>query len=276
MQEQSLKPLHDLACETAQEAGRLLCTHFGQIQEAQIEAKRSAADHVSVADRESEELIRARLTADHPHIGFMGEESAETHSARHELVWVVDPLDGTSNYLCGLPLWSVSIALCDRDLQPLIGVVHAPLLSKLWSAIQGQGALANGKPMHVRTVPRGGGLFNAMLATGFPYDLEGSAMRFNIHNFGRMQRCFHKIRRLGSAAIDLAYIAEGVLDGMWELMLSAWDTAAGILLVSEAGGYCSRFDGSDYTAGDEQLLAAATPELLALMQNELQAAQSTS
>jgi myo-inositol-1(or 4)-monophosphatase len=261
------------AVAAAQAAGELLADYFRRIDASQIDSKSSAVDLVSIADREAEALLREYLARAMPSAGFIGEESAPPAPGTFETTWVVDPLDGTSNYLAGLPIWAVSIALCDHHLLPQLGVVHAPLLGRTWTTVRGGGAWCAGQRLAVRQTPPGGGLANAMLATGFPYDIAGQRGLANISYFCHMQRVFHKIRRLGSAAIDLAYVAEGTFDGMWELSLSAWDTAAGMLLITEAGGLVQRLDGSAYTPGDSAVLAAATPELAEAMRLNLRSAQ---
>ena len=253
--------LNDLATTAAHRAGHKLVTFFNQLDSTSIDNKSSQVDLVSIADRTAEKLIFDFLKSEIPDYGFIGEEATQGNADLGEFNWVVDPLDGTSNYLCGLPIWSVSIALCDSNLQPVVGTVHAPLFGKTWTAMIGLGARANGSPVSVRKEPPGGGMANAMIATGFPYDTCSGGLNTNLENFQAMQSRFHKIRRMGSAAIDLAMIAEGTFDGMWELKLSAWDTAAGLLLVREAGGLDCRFDGTGYTPGDVDLLVAATPEL---------------
>lgn len=251
------------ALQAAQAAGELATSYFRKLTEEQISSKSSLSDLVSIADQQCEELIRGILYKAAPDYGFIGEESWQREAVQHDYCWVVDPIDGTSNYLAGLPLWATSIALCDARLRPLIGIVHSAPLQKTWSAVQGEGALLNGEPIAVRAAIPVGGLYNSMLATGFPYDTTERGT--NLDYFSRMQRRFHKIRRLGSAAIDLAFVAEGIFDGMWELKLHPWDTAAGILLVSEAGGTYSQFDGTLYTPGDIELAVAARPELLTLL-----------
>jgi len=253
-------------------AGTLLLDYSRRIDASSIESKTSNVDLVSAADREAENLIRHELDAATPGFGFIGEESARGEDPASELSWVVDPLDGTSNYLCGLPIWSVSIALCQRhaaDYLPLVGVVYAPPLEKLWSAAAGQGAALNGEPIRVRAEPAGGGLHNAMIATGFPYSINADDSSSNLANFSRMQRRFHKIRRLGSAAVDLAFVADGTYDGMWELGLKLWDISAGRLLISEAGGEFEMLIGQG-TRPDVHILAAASFELLIEMRRVLE------
>jgi myo-inositol-1(or 4)-monophosphatase len=249
--------------QAARDAGALATSYFQRLTSSQISAKSSAADLVSIADHEAEALIFSRLESSLPGLGFIGEETFISGQRLLDFNWVVDPIDGTSNYLSGLPIWAVSIALCDAEFTPLVGVVHAPLLDRTYVARRGSGAVCNGKPLRVRGEKPSGGVFNSMLATGFPYDTTRHGT--NIDYFARMQSRFHKIRRMGSAALDLAFTAEGIFDGMWELKLKPWDTAAGILLVSEAGGVYSQMDGRPYRPGDIELVVAASPELLQLM-----------
>lgn len=249
---------------------RRLVEQQKQLQASDIVSKSNSADLVSSADREAETTLRAALADILPGSGFIGEEFEARQPGEDGLYWVADPLDGTSNYLCGLPVWCVSVGLTDREMHSLLGVICAPLLNRTWTAIRGHGAACNGEPIAVRRSPPGGGIDNSMLATGFPYDVA-TREKNNIDYFVRMQKRFQKIRRLGSAAIDLAFVAEGVFDGMWELQLKPWDCAAGVVLVEEAGGLLRSTEGEPYRLGHDELVAAATPELLALMLATLQA-----
>lgn len=239
-----------------------------------IASKSSAVDLASSADSEAEDALRDSLGRLVPEAGFVGEESFdstawESNAERPALAWVVDPLDGTSNFLCGLPIWSVSVALCEVDaagkLVPFIGVISAPLLGRLWISRRSHGAWLGEKRLQVRAEPPGGGMHNAMFATGFPYDVAEGHAWSNIEQYSRMQKRFQKIRRMGSAAIDCAFVAEGVFDAMWEFKLKPWDVCAGLLLLNEAGALTCRLDGSTYTPGDLDMVTAATPELQALM-----------
>lgn len=239
-------------------AGEMLRDYQLRLSGLKIDSKSSSVDLVSEADVEAEKQIVEALRTAVPGAGFIGEESTEAPVDSADYFWVIDPLDGTSNYLAGLPIWAVSIGLCDGTMTPLCGVIHAPLMRKTWTAGRGMGAEANDSGMNVRTQPVGGGWRNAMLATGFPYDACSNPEDETLPQFVKMQQRFHKIRRLGSAAIDMALVAEGIYDGMWELRLKSWDTAAGTILIREAGGIVSRFDGSDYTPGDVDLVAAGT------------------
>lgn len=256
-----LSSLLSAATAAAVRAGSHLTSIQGAIEQGWIESKSTAVDLVSTADREAEDIIRQALSQ-YAEIGFIGEESPLPDPGAFNHFWCVDPLDGTSNFLCGLPLWCVSIALITPDYYPLLGVVHAPLLGKTWSAARGAGAYCNGTAISVRTKPPGGGLSNSMLATGFPYDVTTAQTDTNIDLYVVMQGKFQKIRRLGSAAIDMAYVADGTFDGMWELKLKPWDSAAGVVLIEEAGGQLRQLSGKTYTPGDLSLVAASTPELL--------------
>jgi myo-inositol-1(or 4)-monophosphatase len=262
----------DLAGDTAIAAGRLLLEYSGRIDYSTVDHKSSSVDLVSAADQDAENLIRRALLRATPEFGFIGEESAaDEPDGEDKLYWIVDPLDGTSNYLCGLPIWSVSIALCQRrgsGFTPLVAAVSAPPLDKLWTAAAGAGAVLNNRPIRVRSEPAGGGLPNAMIATGFPYSSDERDAGSNIENFRRMQSRYHKIRRLGSAAIDLAFVADGTYDGMWELGLKLWDIAAGKLLILEAGGEFEMI-GAPQSWLDVHILAAARPDLMADMRRTL-------
>jgi len=273
VQSKDVSRYRDIAATAAHRAGELLTAYFRRVELADIEHKSTAIDLVSQADRDSEDLLRTLLPADSEGIGFIGEETSGSRmDGQQDLNWVVDPLDGTSNYLAGLPIWAVSIALCDMTgPQPaaLAGVVHAPLLGRTWTAAVDQGAHLNGAPIQVRHEPPGGGLDNAMLATGFPYNLAADGSGTNLSNFCRMQQRFHKVRRLGAAAVDLALIADGTFDGMWELSLQLWDVAAGMLLIREAGGQFEwRFPRQDEWA--VSILAASRADLLDIMRGLIQ------
>jgi myo-inositol-1(or 4)-monophosphatase len=250
------------ATAVAVEAGEQLRQAQGAIEAVAIQSKSASVDLVSNADEDAERLIRAGLSRVLPSAGFIGEESPMPDLAAHDLFWCVDPLDGTSNFLCGLPLWAVSIALVTPQLQPILGVVRAPLLNKTWAGANGLGATCNAVPIQVRVEPPGGGLQNSMLATGFPYDVTTASENHNIDYYTTMQRRFQKIRRLGSAAIDLAYVAEGTFDGMWELKLKPWDSAAGLVIAHEAGALTCTLEGKPYTPGDISLVAASNTVLL--------------
>jgi myo-inositol-1(or 4)-monophosphatase len=238
----------DLAEAAAHEAGRLLMSRFGGPAEAVAE-KSSPTDMVSEADRAAERLVVERLRVARPNDGVLGEEGAAVDGASGRR-WLVDPLDGTTNYLYGHPSWAVSIALEDADGLRL-GVVHAPVLRETYTAERGAGARLGGEPIRVRQPVD---LAQALVGTGFGYAAELRAAQAELLR-GALPR-LRDIRRGGSAALDLAWVAAGRLDGYWERGLSPWDLAAGSLLVTEAGGALAPLD------GEPPGLAAASPSLL--------------
>lgn len=214
-----------------------------------LERKTSVNDPVSDADRASEEAIAELLTAERPDDGLLAEEGsrAESGSGRR---WVVDPLDGTVNYLYRFPAWCVSIALQDGE-GSLVGVVHDPLRDETFRAARGGGCELNGKAVRVREQDE---LARALVATGFGYERERRELQAEVVRLVLPR--VRDIRRAGAAALDLAWLAAGRLDGYWERGLSPWDWAAGRLLVEEAGG--AIFELSDEPTG----LVAANPALL--------------
>ncbi|MGO2745327.1 inositol monophosphatase family protein [Microbacterium sp.] len=225
--------------------------------------KSTLADIVTEADREVEALIRSRLQAERAGDGFLGEESGVGESTTG-VTWVVDPIDGTVNYAYGIPGYSVSIAAVRGDVDPdrweaLAAVVYAPALGELFSASRGGGAWLAGQRLAVTTETPAG----ALLATGFGYD--PATHDGDLATVRGVMPLARDLRRMGSAAIDLAYVAAGRLDGYFERGLNPWDLAAGALLVEEAGGIVSRFD----TASARPMLVAAGPELHARLSQVL-------
>lgn len=219
-----------LMIRVAQEAGALLRDRF-ETAKATPRAEKSAGDFVTEADLAAERLIRDRLAAAHPGIGWLGEETGASGDP-DGLRWIVDPLDGTTNFLHGLPHWAVSIALAEGE-RVIAGVVHDPAKAETFTAAAGTGAYLDGAPV---AVSRGVPLAHALLATGVP---AGGRVRYLPHSMrdieGLMPDCAG-IRRWGAAALDLAYVAAGRIDAYWERNLGPWDVAAGLLLVTEAGG----------------------------------------
>jgi myo-inositol-1(or 4)-monophosphatase len=216
---------------------------------AGVERKSSETDLVSEADREAERAIAGLLRAERPDDGLLGEEAADVAS-RSGRRWVVDPLDGTINYLYGLREWCVSVAMEDAD-GVAVGVIHHPTAGETYRAVRAQGAELDGRPLAVSGHDR---LETALIATGFGYDAEVRAAQARAldHVLPRVR----DIRRAGSAALDLAWLAAGRLDGYFERGGNAWDWAAASLLVVEAGGVVERL------AGEPEGLAAASPALL--------------
>lgn len=231
--------LRELAAEIAREAGEL--ARRRRREGVSLAAtKSSLADIVTEADREVEDLIRARLQTARPGDGFLGEESAALESASG-VTWVVDPIDGTVNYAYGIPSYCVSIAAVERSADPqewdgVAAAVYAPALGEVFTGVRGGGAWLEGQRLAVTTETSAG----ALLATGFGYD--PATHDGDLATVGRVMPIARDLRRGGSAALDLAYVAAGRLDGYFERGLKPWDFAAGAILVSEAGGFVSRFD----------------------------------
>jgi fructose-1,6-bisphosphatase/inositol monophosphatase family enzyme len=237
-----------LAERAALAAGEVLLRRFGRPVQG-LEKKSSATDPVSDADRAAEETIRELLAAERPDDGLLAEEGshAEAESGRR---WVVDPLDGTVNYLYGFPAWCVSVALEDEE-GGAVGVVHDPVRQETFQAVRGVGSACNGAPIRVRERDD---LSHALVATGFGYERERRAMQAEV--LRRVLPEVRDIRRAGAAALDLSWLAAGRLDAYWERGLNPWDWAAGRLLILEAGGAVAELPGEPYG------LAAANPALL--------------
>jgi myo-inositol-1(or 4)-monophosphatase len=168
-------------------------------------------------------------------------EEGTTAGTRSDYRWIVDPVDGTTNYAHGYPIFGVSIAV-EHQGEIVVGVVHAPMLAETFVAVRGRGAVLNGRPIHVSAVPV---LDRSLLATGFPYDIRTRPDN-NLDHWARFAVRCQAVRRDGSAALNLAYVAAGRFDGFWELTLSPWDMAAGVLLVREAGGTLSTPEGGQH------------------------------
>ncbi|MBV8572758.1 MAG: inositol monophosphatase [Acidobacteriaceae bacterium] len=221
----------DAAIEIAREAGQLLLAHRGVAFEL-----KGDYDLVTAADRASEKLIMERLKQHFPQHGIVAEEGGRAEM-QAELRWYVDPLDGTTNFAHGFPMWNVTLALAKRN-EVIAGVVYDPLNRELFTAERGAGARLNGAPIRVSTAET---LNDALLATGFPS--RRRHQNVNIHFYYQLAMLSHGVRRGGSAAIDLAYTAAGRLEAFWEFGLNPWDMAAGTLLVEEAGGRVSGMRG---------------------------------
>jgi myo-inositol-1(or 4)-monophosphatase len=246
----------ELAERAARAAGEVLMSYFGHAAEG-LAVKSSPTDPVSDADREAEEAIQRILAAERPDDGVIGEEGANAAAASGR-TWIVDPLDGTVNFLYGMRAWSVSIALEDPD-GLAVGVVFNPVDQECFSAARGEGALLNGRRIRVTDCES---LDRAMVATGFSYEAEQRAVQAQI--LLRLLPAVRDVRRAGAAALDLAYVASGRVDAFYERGLKRWDEAAGRLLVQEAGGVVRDLKGEP--AG---VLATATAGLAALLEQEV-------
>jgi myo-inositol-1(or 4)-monophosphatase len=240
----------------AREAGALLLHYFHQ--GLKIEYK-GDADLVTAADRAAEALIRERITKQFPSHDVLGEEQG-LNDLGSDYRWYVDPLDGTTNFAHGYPVFCVSLALERQAVEErlsgqrgrcLAGVVYDPTRDELFTAEQGRGAHLNGKPIHVSKIAQ---LKECLVATGFPSHKRHKNP--NIYFYHQLTLRTHGVRRAGSAALDLCNVASGRFDGFWEFNLNPWDTAAGVLIVEEAGGKVSRFDGSPFELDSRETLAS--------------------
>lgn len=248
----------DFAVGVAREAGALqtACFRSGDLG---VETKSNAYDVVTRVDKECEKLIASRLAERFPDHALLGEEGGECGRAGSPWRWVVDPLDGTTNYSQGLPVFTVSIAL-QHNGKTVVGVVYAPYLDELFTAVKGGGAYLSEHghaPREIRISTKTD-LHTAVLATGFPYDKEVNEDN-NLDNLSRILPRIRGLRRMGSAAYDLACVAAGLIDGFWELALHEWDVCAGELIVTEAGGVVEtlREDrGVSIVAGNRALVGA--------------------
>ena len=220
----------DKAVELARSAGEKQLSFFRN-PELAFQTKLNSFDVVTEADKASERLIIDGIHSAFPGHSVLAEESGRDGTDDAEWLWIIDPLDGTTNFNQGLPVFSVSIALQHNGVT-VVGVVYAPYLGEMFTALKGNGAYLNGKPIHVR---RNSDIGSMVVATGMPYDRDRHPDN-NLDNISRVCLRVLGTRRTGSAAIDLAYTAAGYYDAYWELNLNIWDVAAGILLVQEAGG----------------------------------------
>jgi myo-inositol-1(or 4)-monophosphatase len=240
----------------AREAGALLMEYFHQ--HLKIEYK-GEADLVTAADRASEALIRERIRRRWPSHDVLGEEQG-LNDQSSDYRWYVDPLDGTTNFAHGFPVFCVSMALehqavdqrvSGKPASRIAAVIYDPTRDELFSAEQGRGAQLNGKPIHVS---RTAALKESLLATGFPSQKRHKNP--NIYFYHQITLHTHGVRRAGSAALDLCNVASGRFDGFWEFNLNPWDTAAGVLIVEEAGGKVTRFDGSQFELNSHETVAS--------------------
>ncbi|MFQ5564190.1 MAG: inositol monophosphatase family protein [Parvularculaceae bacterium] len=238
----------------ARKAARGLRRDFGELEALQV-SKKGAADFVSAADLRAEQVLFEELSKGRPKYGFVMEERGEIEGADNSNRFVVDPLDGTTNFLHGLPQFAISVAL-ERDRQPYAGVIYNPATDEMFWAEKGEGAFLNDRRIRVSSR---GALTACLFACGLPF--RGRPGRADaLSEAGRVLAETAGVRRFGSAALDLAFVAAGRFDAFWERALNPWDVAAGIILVREAGGYVSEIDGGPkpLTAGS---ILAANPEI---------------
>jgi myo-inositol-1(or 4)-monophosphatase len=236
-----------IGIKVALEAGKLLLQNFNSLHQVHY---KGTINPVTEMDQQSEHFIAQELSKAFPSYGFIGEEGCQSKGLSN-LRWIVDPLDGTTNYAHGYPLFAVSIALVQRN-EVLIGVVYCPILRELFYAEQDNGAFMNGQPIQVsRTKDIG----RSLVGTGFPYDAWTNT-RDNTTELRRFTKNVISVRSDGAAAIDLCHVAIGRLDAYWDLELESWDMAAGALIVTEAGGKVTTISGSRFNLGERNIVAS--------------------
>lgn len=233
--------------EIATGAGAILMKHFQKIHRIE---KKPGAGIVTEADKNAEAYLLNKISRKYPNSSIITEESGEFRRDPG-LMWVIDPLDGTTNYAHGFPWFCVSIGLWE-DEKPRAGIVYNPVNKELFYAEAGKGATKNGKKIRVSSVKT---LPDALLGTGFYYT-RGDRLSAEMHIFSRVQEVALGVRRPGSAALDLAYVASGRYEGFWERGLSSWDVAAGIVLVQEAGGKISDYVGKPTNLFRQEIVAS--------------------
>jgi myo-inositol-1(or 4)-monophosphatase len=240
--------LLNVMVQAATKAGRRLSRDFGEVENLQVSVK-GPGDFVSAADRQAEKIIFEELGKARPNFGFLMEERGEVKGSDPQNRWIVDPLDGTTNFLHGIPVFAVSIAL-EREGQIVAALVYNPVMDELFTAEKGKGAFLNDKRLRVgnrREMP------DCVFATGIPH-LGKPAHGDYLEQQRRVMRNASGVRRFGAAAIDLCYVAAGRFDGFWETGLSPWDMAAGVLMIREAGGFVTDFSGGQDMFGTTSIV----------------------
>lgn len=235
--------------KSARRAGRVLLRDFGEVEKLQVSTK-GAGDFVSRADIRAEEIIREELTTARPNYGWLGEESDEVKGADPTRRWIVDPLDGTTNFLHGLPHWAVSIAL-EHKAEIVAAVIYDPVRDEMFTAEKGAGCWLNDNRQRVSARRN---LIEMLFATGLPFGGR-SDLPDTLQDLARILPACSGVRRFGAASLDLAYVAAGRYDGFWERRLKPWDMAAGLLLVREAGGLTSPIDANGNILEDGTVIA---------------------
>lgn len=242
--------LINVMVKAADKAGRQLIRDFGDVEHLTV-SRKGPADFVSQADRRAERIIHEVLTEARPEFAFFGEESGQTGPEEPEGRWIVDPLDGTTNFLHGLPHWAISIAL-ERAGGIVAGLVFDPLKDELFWAERGQGAYLGSRQLRVSRKEE---LADSLFASGMPFKGRGD-QETTMTEIERVACASAGVRRFGSAALDLVYVAAGRYDGFWERGLSAWDIAAGALIANEAGGRVTDLSGGEKIVSDRSIIVA--------------------
>jgi myo-inositol-1(or 4)-monophosphatase len=238
--------LLNVMIKSARKAGRTLKRDFGEVEHLQVSLK-GPANFVTAADRRSEEILREELAHARPGYGFLGEEGGRHEGPDKTHTWIVDPLDGTSNFLHGIPHFAISIAL-EREGMIVAGVIYNPANDDLYTAERGKGAFLNDKRLRVAARQR---LADAVVTCGLPHLGRGD-LALGLRELAAVQDKVAGLRRFGAASLDLAWVAAGRFDAYWERNLGPWDIAAGLIIVREAGGYATDLDGGEtpYLTGD--------------------------
>ena len=237
----------EIASIAARQAGKIIKDYF---HKPKVISYKGRIDLVTNVDKKAEDIIIKIIKKSYPNHNILTEESEHSYNPNQEFCWVIDPLDGTTNYVHKFPFVSVSIAL-QKNQESILGIVYNPILEEFFYSEIGKGSFRNGNRISVSKTSI---ISNAFLSTGFPYKINDEK-RNNISNFAKIIRRCRGIRRAGSAAIDLCYVATGIFDGFWELELSPWDTAAGILIIKQAGGTITNFDGSKFSIFNKEIIA---------------------
>ncbi len=247
--ERDLKKILDQSLMVIEQAADFISAEFNTINKDQIEYK-GFNDLVSYVDKGAEKILVKGLQQIMPEAGILAEEGTGKQ-ADEQYTWIIDPLDGTTNYLHSLPIFSISVALMKQN-QPIVAVVYEINRREVFTATQGGGAFCNGKPIRISSAKNIG---ESLIATGFPY-YDFDKMENYLKILHALMKTSHGLRRLGSAAVDLAYVACGRFEGFFEYNLKPWDVAAGTLLVKEAGGLVTQFEGGDNPIFGKEIVAS--------------------
>ncbi len=240
----------NIAIEAAKEAGKFLKKNLGRVREIQ-QKEGQERNLVTEIDKRSEDIIIESIRRHFPNHDILAEESGSQTVGKSPYKWIIDPLDGTTNFTHGLPVFCVSIGLEFKD-ELLHGVIYDPMLDELFTAEKGKGAFLNGKRIRISQT---NSLIKSLLVTGFPYNIVENPANA-IEHFVNFLMKAQAVRRMGSAAIDLAYVAAGRYDGFWEVALNPWDVAAGALIVREAGGKLTDFSGNPHSIYTKEIVAS--------------------
>ncbi|MBN2017260.1 MAG: inositol monophosphatase [Candidatus Cloacimonetes bacterium] len=243
-----MKSYLDIAIEAARKGSEIIKENFHKKKEIDYKGRINLVTNV---DKEAEAVVIETISKYYPKHNILTEETKHKQDNNQSYRWVIDPLDGTTNYVHGFPFVCVSIAL-QKDDESILGVVYNPILDELFYAEKGKGSFRNDQTI---SVSYNADFSKSLLATGFPYDMYNEE-RNNIRYFSKMIKQCRGIRRPGAAALDMCYVACGIFDGYWELELFPWDTAAGLIIVEEAGGKVTTFDGLQFSIFDKEIVAS--------------------